>query len=137
MKKVSVNPGKAQSVMGAVVGLVFCALGVFVAIPTFGIFGIFWTVIAAVIAVSNIANAVGKKGVSTHEIVIEDDEPHNVDHDREFTTCAKLDENGMANTELIAVEKRLSSLKDLYGAGIITKQEYEERRAKIIDESTK
>ena len=48
-RSIKVRPGKAQSAMGFAVGLVFVGIGLFVAIPTFGLFGIFWTLIAVVI----------------------------------------------------------------------------------------
>lgn len=49
-KRVKVKPGKAQSKMGFIVGLIFVGIGIFAAIPTFGLFGIFWTAIASFIA---------------------------------------------------------------------------------------
>ena len=42
-KKIHIRPGKSQSKAGFVVGIIFCLIGLFVVIPTFGIFGIFWT----------------------------------------------------------------------------------------------
>ena len=49
-KKIKVKPGKTQSKMGFVVGILFVILGVFVVIPTFGVFGFIWTGGAAMIA---------------------------------------------------------------------------------------
>lgn len=48
-KKIKVKPGKAQSKAGFFVGLVFCLIGLVVVIPTFGPFGIFWTLVAVII----------------------------------------------------------------------------------------
>lgn len=42
-KRIKVKPGKTQSRMGFIVGLLFVVFGIFVAIPTFGLFGIVWT----------------------------------------------------------------------------------------------
>lgn len=42
-KKIYVRPGKGQSKIGFAVGIVFCLIGVFVVIPTFGLFDIIWT----------------------------------------------------------------------------------------------
>ena len=39
-KKIKVKPGKTQSKMGFIVGILFVILGVFVVIPTFGLFGL-------------------------------------------------------------------------------------------------
>jgi len=36
----NVRPGKAASVMGVLGGLLFLVLGLFVVIPTFGLFGV-------------------------------------------------------------------------------------------------
>ena len=71
-RNIKVRPGKTQSIMGFVVGLVFVGIGLFVVIPVFGPFGIFWTLIAVAITVTNGINAFGKKGVASHEIVVED-----------------------------------------------------------------
>ena len=71
-RSIRVKPGKAQSTMGFAVGLVFVGIGLLVVIPTFGVFGIFWTLIAVAITVTNGINAFGKKGVASHEIVVED-----------------------------------------------------------------
>ena len=71
-RSIKVKPGKAQSTVGFVVGLIFVGIGVIVVIPTFGPFGIFWTLIAVAITVTNGVNAFGKKGVASHEIIIEE-----------------------------------------------------------------
>ena len=135
MKRVTVRPGKAQSTMGFVVGLIFCGIGLFVAIPAFGVFGIFWTLIAVAITVVNGINAFGKKGVATHEIEIDEDGKkasvyghgmHRYDIETE-----ESDNNTVSD-----VQKRIDSLKDLYNAGLITKEEFNERRNRIIDEAT-
>ena len=55
-KKIKVRPGKTQSKMGFVVGILFVIIGCFVVIPTFGLFGVVWTGIAAMIAFSHYKN---------------------------------------------------------------------------------
>ena len=72
-RSIKVKPGKTQSTMGFVTGLIFVGIGLFVVIPTFGPFGIFWTLIAVAITAVNGVNAFGKKGVASHEIVVEED----------------------------------------------------------------
>ncbi len=106
-KKIHVRPGKNQSKMGFAVGLVFCAIGLFVVIPTFGIFGIFWTAVAAVITFTNYKNGFTSEGVDSHVI--------------------EIDEDG-AET----VEERLKTLQDLYDQRLITREEYEEKRQEIL-----
>lgn len=72
-KRIKVKPGKTQSKMGFLVGIVFILIGCFIAIPTFGLFGIFWTAVAGFITYSNYKNAYSEEGMATHEIVIDDD----------------------------------------------------------------
>ena len=52
-KRIKVKPGKTQSKMGFIVGILFVILGVFVVIPTFGLFGLIWTGVATMIAFTN------------------------------------------------------------------------------------
>ena len=49
-KRIRVKPGRAQSRMGFFAGLLFCLIGVFMVIPIFGVFGIFWTLMAVGLA---------------------------------------------------------------------------------------
>lgn len=76
-KRVTYRPSKSGSVMGGVVGVIFVLIGLFVVIPTFSmaggfgaIFGVFWTIIAGVIAGTNFYQAFGK-GYIGPEIHIE------------------------------------------------------------------
>ena len=110
-RNIRVKPGKTQSTMGFVVGLVFVGVGLFVVIPTFGPFGIFWTLIAVAITVTNGVNAFGKKGVASHEIVVEED--------------------GTAGEEASS-QQRLEEVRNLYDRGLITREEYEAKRAEIL-----
>ena len=109
-RSIRVKPGKAQSTMGFAVGLVFVGIGLLVVIPTFGVFGIFWTLIAVAITVTNGINAFGKKGVASHEIVVED---------------------GAAGEEPSS-QQRLEEVRSLYDRGLITEEEYEAKRAEIL-----
>ena len=131
MKRVRVKPSRAQSAMGFVVGLIFCGIGIFVAIPIFGAFGIFWTLIAAAITVTNGINAFGKKGVASSEIIIdEDEEMQKPVYKHENEAKAAEPQNVVS-----ATQKRLDNLRDLYNAGIITKEEFDKRRNDIIDDA--
>ena len=109
-RSIRVKPGKAQSTMGFAVGLAFVGIGLLVVIPTFGAFGIFWTLIAVAITVTNGINAFGKKGVASHEIVVED---------------------GAAGEEPSS-QQRLEEVRSLYDRGLITEKEYEAKRAEIL-----
>ena len=110
-RNIRVKPGKTQSTMGFFVGLVFVGVGLFVVIPTFGPFGIFWTLIAVAITVTNGVNAFGKKGEASHEIVVEED--------------------GAAGEEPSS-QQRLEEVRNLYDRGLITREEYEAKRAEIL-----
>ena len=72
-KKVRVKPGKGQSMMGFIVGILFCLIGAFAVIPAAGIFGVFWTLMALIITITNGINAFTDKGVASHEIVIDEE----------------------------------------------------------------
>lgn len=111
-RNIRVKPGKTQSTMGFVVGLIFVGIGLFVVIPAFGPFGIFWTLVAVAITAMNGMNAFGKKGVASHEIVIEEGE-----------------ESGSDGSD---VERRLEEAKGLYERGLITREEYETKRTEIL-----
>ena len=84
-RRVRVKPGKTQSAMGFVMGIVFVLIGLFMVIPVFGLFGLLWTGMAVVITVLNGLNAFGKKGVPTMEIYSEEEDeplsPAREDHD--------------------------------------------------------
>lgn len=106
-RKIRVKPGKGQSMAGLCVGVLFCLIGLFVVIPSFGLFGIFWTLMAVIITVTNAVNAFSQKGISTHEIIV--------------------DENDQED-----IENRLKAAKKLYEEGIITKEEYESKHKEIL-----
>ena len=115
-KKIKVKPGKTQSRIGFVVGIVFVFLGVIVVIPTFGIFGILWTILAGLGVFGNYKNGFTDKGVATHEIIIEDG-----------MEIEKVD--GVED-----IEAKLMKLNSLYEQRLITKEEYDEKRKKILEE---
>ena len=114
-RNIKVKPGKTQSTMGFVTGLIFVGIGLFVVVPTFGPFGIFWTLIAVAITVTNGINAFGKKGVASMEIETED-QPGDTP-----PSPAEPD-----------IRERLEQLKELEAAGLITREEYEKKREEIL-----
>ena len=72
-RRVTYRPSKAQGVFGVVWGGIFVLIGLVVVIPTFGPFGILWTLIAVGITVMNGLHAFGTRYVGP-EIRIEDEE---------------------------------------------------------------
>lgn len=142
-RRVRVKPGKAQSMMGMVVGVIFCLIGLVVVIPTFGIFGLFWTAVAVAITVTNGINAFSEKGVASHEIYVDEyEDGYDAGHGFEGDTYADGTARSWAGNsgkkdvgeETQTVRERLETAKKLYEDGIITKEEYEEKRRKLIDE---
>ena len=78
-RRVRMKPGKGQSAAGMAVGILFCLLGIFVVIPSFGVFGIFWTGMALIITIMNGINAFSDKGITSHEIYIDDGQEPDAD----------------------------------------------------------
>lgn len=72
-KRIHVRPGRGQSKMGFGVGIIFCLIGLFLVIPTFGLFGIFWTAVAGWITYVNYKNGFTNEQIDSHVIEIEDD----------------------------------------------------------------
>lgn len=107
-RNIKVKPGKTQSLIGFISGLVFVAIGLFIAIPTFGLFGIFWTIIAIVITATNGMNAFGSKGVAMYDVTIADNESPQ------------------------SIEERLRQLDSLYNQRLITQVEYDQKRQDIL-----
>lgn len=107
-RRVSVRPGKTPSAMGFVVGLAFVALGVVVVIPNAGLFGLLWTGVAAAICVTHGINLFSKKGVATHEVIVDDGDA--------------------------SVAQRLEEVHALYEQGLITQAEYEAKRKELLDQ---
>ena len=108
-KKIKVRPGKRQSEIGFIAGIAFVFTGIFVAIPTFGLFGILWTCIAGFICYSHYKNAYTDEGMPAYEISIDE-------------------------TDTSDIEARLKKLENLYNSGLITRDEYDVRRKEILDE---
>jgi len=114
-RRVTYRPSKASGVVGVVFGSIFVLIGLFVAIPTAGAFGILWTLVAVAITAGNAYTAFGKKYVGP-EIHIEEDSVEN------------------SETNASSIESRLLELKNLYDLRLITDEEYESKRQEILKE---
>lgn len=124
-KRVTYRPGKAQGAFGTIWGGIFVLIGLFVVIPTFGPFGIIWTLGALGITVINALHAFGKKYVGP-EIRIEEDkegEPVPSDESHDHIQSTALNAPGAAG-----------AAQDLAGGGLITQQEYDQKRREIVEE---
>lgn len=120
-KKIKVQPGKTQSKMGFVIGILFVIIGCFIVIPTFGPFGIVWTAIAGVIAFTNYKNGFSDEGIATHEIIIEDNAEGPKTFDDRFDDREDI-------------EAKLIKLNSLYEQRLITMEEYDAKRKELLDE---
>ena len=118
-KRIRVKPGKGQSMVGFFGGIVFCFIGLFVVIPTFGPFGMLWTLFAVIMTVVSGVNAFSDKGIASHEITIDDG--YNTEN------FGNIDNGKTA-------EERLKELQSLYENGMITSDEYQEKRKQILEE---
>ncbi len=125
MKRIRVKPGKSQSMMGFAAGILFCLIGVFVVIPIFGLFGIFWTAMAGLITITSGLNAFSDRGVASHEILIEDTEQAEKERDG-------ADSDAAAEDLRQSVAIRLKAAEELYESGTITAEEYEAKRREIL-----
>ena len=124
-KRVTYRPSKTGSVLGGVVGVIFVLIGLFVVVPTFSmggglgaIFAVFWTILAAVIAGTNIYQAFGK-GYIGPEIHIEEEGKSEHAQDAPAPGDAQA---------------RLTELRALYDQRLITQEEYEQKRKEILEE---
>ena len=123
-KRVTYRPSKSGSAFGGIVGIIFVCIGLFVIIPTSSmaggfalIFGILWTAVAAGITIMNFYQAFGKKYVGP-EISIEDE-----------GECHAPPPAGGSD-----VKHRLEQLEELKSAGLLTEEEYRQKRAEILGE---
>lgn len=136
-KKIHVRPSGAQSKVGFAVGIIFCLIGLFVAIPIFGPFGILWTAIAGFITYSHWRNGFTDRKIDTHVIEIEDSDRDNVtvtSHHGFGTSYTVSDFDNDVRDSGNDIENRLKSLQSLYDQCLITKEEYEEKKQEILKE---
>lgn len=109
-KRVRYRVSKAQGIFGIIWGGIFVVIGITVAIPNIGAFGVIWTLFAAAITVYNAYCAFGK-GYVGPEVELED-------MDGEPTTT----------------EERLKHLRYLYDRRLITEEDYETKRKEILED---
>jgi len=112
MARIRVKPSRPQAALAMVVGIAFVCFGVLVGIPTFGVFGIFWTLMAVAVTIYFAINVFSPKGLAHTEIDIEHDaEPQ----ERE-----------------LQFDERLRRLERLREEQLISAEEYQRKRAEIM-----
>ena len=136
-KKIHVRPGKGQSKFGFVVGIVFCLIGLFVVVLTFGFFGLLWTAVAGFITFVHYRNGFTDKQIDSHVIEIDEDgEDVTVTSHAGFGgrtyTVERTDRTEKQEKE--SVEERIKKLTDLYVQSLITRDEYEQKKKEILND---
>lgn len=113
-----VRPGKGISAVALVVSIVFIFIGIFVAVPNAGGFGLLWTLFAVAIAIYYGINVFSDRGV-TDEVI-------------EFDTSSALPGDPPSSPR--TTEERLNDLDALKQKELITREEYEEQRKRILND---
>ena len=108
-KNIKVRPGKEQSKISFYISIVFVFIGFTIAIPLFGLFGIFWTAVACLGCYNAYKQGYTDEGMPAYEISIDE-------------------------TDTSDIEARLKKLENLYNSGLITRDEYDVKRKEILDE---
>jgi hypothetical protein len=97
-------------------GGLFVLIGLFFVIPMAGLFGIVWTLFALIGAGTSAYNFFSEDGISTYEI--------NVESDNEYRPTKPEDD----------FETKLRKLNSLKEEGLLTEEEYQKKRAEIIEQ---
>jgi hypothetical protein len=108
MYRIGVKPGKAVSVVGTVIGILFFVLGLTVIVPTFGVFGLVWTVAAGAIAAFYAYNLFSQTGASDYQVDVD------------------------ASGNGADLDTRLRELTRLRQEGLVSDDEYQQKRAEIL-----
>jgi len=119
-KGIRVKPSKPASLFGMIVGIVFVLIGLFIVIPSAGMFGVFWTMIAVGITGFQAYNFFGHKGVASWEIDID--------------TGTNAETNNQSTSVSGNFETRLRKLNRLKEDGLITEEEFQKKREEILRE---
>ncbi|MBR2402875.1 MAG: SHOCT domain-containing protein [Lachnospiraceae bacterium] len=137
-RKIHVRPGKGQSKFGFIVGIIFCLIGLFIVVPTFGLFGLFWTAVAGYITYVNYRNGFTDKQIDSHVIEV-DGEGEDVTVTtkagfgrRSYEVEGKMHELEGSRRE--SAVDRLRELNSLYTQALITREEYNQKKKEILDE---
>ena len=137
-KKIHVRPGKGQSKFGFAVGIIFCLVGLFIAIPAFGLFGVLWTVFAVFITYVNYRNGFTDKQNDSHVIEIEENsEDVTIDTYIGLGSQSNEMERKKREEDVSKHERaveRLKELNNLYMQALITKEEYNQKKKEILNE---
>jgi hypothetical protein len=118
------RPSKEKSVLGIFTGAIMIGVGIFWAIPAFGSFGFFWTLIAVAITGYNAFLAFSNDGTDS-EVRLDDFE--NFQDDSIFSPHSRP-------VQQDSIESRLKELEGLRVKDLISEEEYQEKRVAILRE---
>lgn len=110
-----VKPGTAISVVVFLAGLLLTGVGIGLIIPTFGAFGYVWTAVTIGITIYYGYNLATKRGAAMYEI--------------------QSQSVSLNDTPPKDLQARLRELSIAYEDGLITRQEYESQRRRIVESS--
>jgi hypothetical protein len=102
---------KAVSALGFIGGIIFIGIGFIIVIPTFGAFGIFWTLFAVAITCYHGYGVLSKRGVSLYDVEV-----------------SRAPQNRKSLSE------RLEEIEQAKRAGHISEVEYNALRTKALSE---
>ena len=122
MPRIRTRPSKANAVFGVVTGSIMVGIGIFVAIPIFGTFGIFWTLFAVAITGYNAFLAFSDQGAD-REVYVD-----NMDQGTQITSRPLYPPK---NNETAS---RLRELEALRSQSLISDEEYAEKRSEILQD---
>ena len=108
------RPNRFASVIAIGMGTIFVIVGVTVVIPSAGLFGVIWTLFALLITIGNVYGMLSRKGYGSIE----------------------MEESGYPEEEPVGLdfEQKLVKLQRLYDQRLITREEYDQKRAEIMAE---
>ena len=120
---------RGMGVVHASMGIVFVITALTSIIPNAGLFGLPFLLGGAFFAVNGIRMLIGKNGF-THRV------GYDIETDMESESMAGIMEEPKSDTVVIdpaRTKARLEQLETMKNAGLITKEEYREKRQEIID----
>ena len=128
-KRVTYRPSRVNMIFSTVIGGIFVLIGLFVVIPAAGAFGVLWTLMAAGITGMNAYQAFGK-GYIGPEIRIEEEEKSGPRLD----APPPVETHDHIPSTALDARRRLEQLESLKSAGLVTDQEYRQKREQILKE---
>jgi len=119
-KRIKVKPSKPASLFGMILGIIFVFIGFSVAIPAAGLFGVLWTLVAVAITGFQAYYLLSDRAVASWEIDLDDG-------------CNE-GSNEQSKSASDDFEVKLRKLHRLKEDGLITEEEFKEKREEILRE---